>query len=437
MLTTLLDILTSPNLERISLTGKGQNTQPAWNPSWGRCWEAWDEFNLRTLLSIYGSSLDLACSSMSQPSPSEFDREILSEDTLEHFISRFNMPIINHALAVALERAGREGKLQQGLQAHLGRGSRCLLQEQRMDWCLASPQHPGAQAKYRCILPGDSKLDSKWNAELYNIDYEEWRKPVDQVVGYMINSRWRYGFAITDQELYVFRITLLPISVGSVPTLRTRPGIWETALPTGAEGDYDYSVADLSAMTADMTIASRQTADYDHQADLRHRDYRLQCAIVPWSAHGRDRLTVNLALWCLSMMSMGDGSIQTEYPPLDSWREDGNNGDSYVVHNTSGFATAKRGRPAGAATGGSGAAGSSSAGSSRGGAGASQYVDVTAIIRFDGRTRGERHRQFKFTAENGRSVTTREKDWQSVRGGGWVYEKWGKKYFCRKFPKED
>lgn len=79
------------------------------------------------------------------------------------------------------------------------------------------------------------------------------------------------------------------------------------------------------------------------------------------------------------MMSMGDGSIQTDYPALGSWRED----DGKHVHNTSGFTTAKRGRPAGAANVVAGDAGAAGAGGS-----ASQAVDVTTIVESAGWTRG-------------------------------------------------
>ncbi|KJZ74121.1 hypothetical protein HIM_06570 [Hirsutella minnesotensis 3608] len=49
--------------------------------------------------------------------------------------------------------------------------------------------------------------------------------------------------------------------------------------------------------------------------------YRLKYKSIPWAAHGHGKLTVNLAIWALAMMSINPEhrSIVEEPLPLNSW----------------------------------------------------------------------------------------------------------------------
>lgn len=46
------------------------------------------------------------------------------------------------------------------------------------------------------------------------VDYREWWKVLSQVEGYMAHHQSRYGFIITDMNLVVLRISILPIDNG-------------------------------------------------------------------------------------------------------------------------------------------------------------------------------------------------------------------------------
>ncbi|KAF5971817.1 hypothetical protein FBULB1_9021 [Fusarium bulbicola] len=59
---------------------------------------------------------------------------------------------------------------------------------------------------------------------------------------------------------------------------------------------------------------------------------------IPWNAHGKEVLTIKLALWSLIVIATsGDRAIGYSYPPLDSWRYNGKG----FVHNTSGATKAE------------------------------------------------------------------------------------------------
>ncbi|KAL8382078.1 hypothetical protein RB595_006050 [Gaeumannomyces hyphopodioides] len=422
MPTTLLDILTAPNLQRVSLTGPGSLTIPPWTPAWPGTWVGWKEFNYKTLLSIYEPILNQKCSTWMRREHTEFDIEILNEDTFDHFLTLFNHPIINHALAVALETLERPK-----IKAHLGRGSRCSGKDQGMDWCLISPNYPGEHNKYANVLPGDSKLQSKWNMGMFSTNHEAWLHPVDQILGYMITAGCRYGYIITDHELYVFRITLQPITSG---TAADRPLRGTTSLPENTEDD--TSLEDLSTATASITISSAWTEEYDFEADLQSREYMVECAMIPWSSHGSGQLTVNLALWCLAMMSLSDRSIKPAYKRLDSWTKTSRG----YVSDISGIVRSKLPKGAVIDNGESDDAQEAGVETEERGEGSQgrRIYDITQNARYEGKNKYGNH-IYSFTAENGSVVKTRMDYWVEFEcGKGFVYEKSGKMYLCRRFP---
>lgn len=65
------------------------------------------------------------------------------------------------------------------------------------------------------MLPGDTKLDSKWQPGIIDTrDYSEWQKVVAQVATYMASHFSRYGFIITDAVLVVLRLTRCEVGPG-------------------------------------------------------------------------------------------------------------------------------------------------------------------------------------------------------------------------------
>ncbi|KAH6848205.1 hypothetical protein B0I37DRAFT_354835 [Chaetomium sp. MPI-CAGE-AT-0009] len=84
---------------------------------------------------------------------------------------------------------------------------------------------------------------------------------------------------------------------------------------------------------SDESMASAASSYLDDEP-LEWEYHDPEYALVPWDAHGRGRLTIKLALWCLAMMAAnGDNYIDYWYPDLDSWRLAK---EGCYVHNTTG-----------------------------------------------------------------------------------------------------
>ncbi|KAL8366289.1 hypothetical protein RB595_004860 [Gaeumannomyces hyphopodioides] len=330
---TLLDLLTAPNLPRISRTGPGTNTIPAFIPHWPGVWEKWSGFDYGTLQPIYKPFLDTPCAEFVHLKHSDYDLEILNENTFDHFLTRFNFPIINQAFQVTRKAHGTNG--------NLGCGSRCG----DMDWAFVSSDHMEGGG-YECLLPGDSKLHSKWSVDLYSRDKEEWLNPISQILGYMVKNKRRYGFIITDEYCYAFRITLEPIPDSGAADRPRRSNTPAAPVDPGHDQSVaDLSVANLSITSAYTAVSTAHTESYIADDNIEDRQFMApEYAIIPWSHHGHGKLTVNLALWCLAMMSMHDSSIETRYKPLDSWKRI----KGGYEHNTSGVRVSKLKLPKGA-----------------------------------------------------------------------------------------
>lgn len=246
-----------------------------------------------------------------RPTASSFDAEIFAEDTFEDILRRFLSPTVNEALRLACAAIAQST-------VHLGRWSRCQSDHFMPDWSVVSSDYKTSNGKYLNLLPGDTKLHSKWSPGLLSRNYEEWRKPVSQIMGYMVDNGTRYGFLLSNESLVVFRVTREPIDPGSAAARRQRAMGVRRFGSAGA----DFS---LESLTLDDTSSFLDIDPFDQE----YRDP--QFAVIPWSAHG-NCLTIKLALWCLSMMVFGDKSLGKEYPPLDSWRRV----EGGYTHNTSG-----------------------------------------------------------------------------------------------------
>ncbi len=70
-----------------------------------------------------------------------------------------------------------------------------------------------SKGKAKNILPGDTKLSSKWSSSTINPgDIEkhdvrqDWYQPIAQIFTYCVRNNARYGYLITDKELVVIRV---------------------------------------------------------------------------------------------------------------------------------------------------------------------------------------------------------------------------------------
>uniref|UniRef100_A0A0B7JJ87 Uncharacterized protein n=1 Tax=Bionectria ochroleuca TaxID=29856 RepID=A0A0B7JJ87_BIOOC len=144
---------------------------------------------------------------------------------------------------------------------------------------------------------------------------------------YTHNASTRYGFIITNAHLVVLRLTRESIAPGA--TLG-RPQRQQQQKVHGRHSSHNSDLSFMSSQFSAMSITHSSNDD----ATSKSVEYQpLGYAAKDWRAHGEGRLTIKLALFCLCLMAARGKSIQTSYPPLDSWRRDKNG----YVHNTAGL----------------------------------------------------------------------------------------------------
>ncbi|KAK3304881.1 uncharacterized protein B0T15DRAFT_537917 [Chaetomium strumarium] len=147
-------------------------------------------------------------------------------------------------------------------------------------------------------------------------NYGEWQNVMAQIVTYMAFNHSRYGFIITDTVFVALRITRCEVGPG-LAAGRARRAMATT---------HQRRPSDESMASAGSSYLDDEPLEWEYQDP--------EYALAPWDAHGRGRLTIRLALWCLAMMAAnGDNHIDYWYPDLDSWRLAK---EGYYVHNTTG-----------------------------------------------------------------------------------------------------
>lgn len=292
----LLEVLTRPNVGVQSVAVPGGNTSSAMTISVDT-WYPWINFNYTTLTRIFRRELASEYRGSQERVPLDDDTNICSEDTLEDLLRGFITPAVNYALN------GQVGS------CYFGRGSRCSIYI-KSDWSVTSPDWINNDGGYINILPGDTKLSSKWQPTMIDgtaRQYAEWKKVMAQVVGYMVSHESRYGFVITDACLVVLRVTRRE------------------------------STSDITTIS-DVSMVSSSSDDSSQDRPLQWEYHPPEYAIVPWSAHGPGNLTIKLSLWFLAMMAAnGDRFLDFSYPDLDTWR----GGEKGYTHNTSGATLSK------------------------------------------------------------------------------------------------
>lgn len=99
-------------------------------------WSIWQEFNYKTLGSIFGHLVNAECGKTRSASQtagvSGLDSEIYDEDQLEHqILSWYTIPIVNDASA----HANRVLGLKEEFVLHLGRRGRCTHEQSGVCVC--------------------------------------------------------------------------------------------------------------------------------------------------------------------------------------------------------------------------------------------------------------------------------------------------------------
>ncbi|RSM15714.1 hypothetical protein CDV31_004813 [Fusarium ambrosium] len=289
--TTVLSYLTQPNppVNRDGLR-PGINTSPGGQQSIDfEGWQKWDEFNFKSLYSKFGRLLEshFTPKPPKPPTISGLDFRIVNEESLEHqILSRDTIPIVNAALDHARAWLKKRHKQPYPL-LHIGRGN--YVYDNR---------------KYYNLLPGESKISSKWSSEPSHYDLQPdsastWRLPPLQLFGYADASQVRYGFIITDAELVVFELSKIAIDPGIAAT---RPQRFAHARVESADTDLSTSMQ-ATSLNDGTGVTSESYLD-NHTGNPVHPRHKT----IPWDAHGPKKLTVRLAM-----------DLDAWYPPLDSW----------------------------------------------------------------------------------------------------------------------
>ncbi|KAL8715674.1 MAG: hypothetical protein Q9225_006327 [Loekoesia sp. 1 TL-2023] len=237
----LFEFLTHPN-PRVDCRQcrKGSNTTPGSNRSLRACpseIREWEDFGVSFVDAAYGGTLR-AILDRSYPLrdysnlPSFPFREICDEDSLEGLLILWNWQVVSSALeasqkhiwedpshqAVYMVRGGQAlylgggiKKGRSGIRRPDWAGVQRLDEEQR----LFQPHN-----KPRNILPGDTKLSSKWNSsqiekgKLKTRPKKNWYRPISQIYDYCRRANARYCYLFTDQELVVMRLDIERSDVG-------------------------------------------------------------------------------------------------------------------------------------------------------------------------------------------------------------------------------
>ncbi|KAK3374232.1 hypothetical protein B0T24DRAFT_704490 [Lasiosphaeria ovina] len=338
---TILTELGVPNpvIESTRLT-QGSNTL---NPRWHDVgeWSIWQEFNYKTLGSIFSHIVNAEWKDplrVASGRGGSLDSEIYDEDQLEHqILSRHTIPIINDALIHANGVLG----LKEESVLHLGRRGRCTHEQsgdgrEFPDWTLVSPERRAEYwddngycflGKYYNLLPGDTKISSKWSPSLYTerrARGNQWEWPVRQVLTYACSLGVRYGYLITDKHLVVFQFAREAVGSG------LSAGREQRVLPAATHARAESGSTDLSTTFQTLSISSAPYSDRSPTTDFQPPKYQ----VIDWINSGEGVLTVKLALFYLCLMAgHGPSNIQASYPRLNSWcrLENGT-----FRHNTSG-----------------------------------------------------------------------------------------------------
>ena len=207
----------------------------------------------------------------------------------------WNFKVVEEALKQSQDRL--RGRVARG-NVHMVLGSQAAQPGPHMnpDWAgiQAEPVDSSDRSLPENILPGDTKLSKKWQSSKIRkgeitrtYDKTDWLRPIAQIYTYCVQSGKRYGYLITDKELLATRI--LPV----------------------LDGDKDDSISRFSRQSTKPISGSPAQHVLDRGI--------MECKAIPWhlpETHGRNELTVNMAIWYLHMLAAENCGIENRYQPL-------------------------------------------------------------------------------------------------------------------------
>jgi len=210
----------------------------------------------------------------------KLSRSIYHEFSVTDIVKGFHMKIVTEALSKTTKRAdllGQEVSMLPG--KGVGIFYRRSPEREQPDWAARSD----FEYEYS-ILPGDSKLSKKFNTTIIEaitddngqlVGNQNHKAPLDQLAYYCIKTGMRYGYIITDKELFVLRVG------------------------TNNEEPQDSNFLKLRTAV--------------------HKNPRVEYQVIPWTNGDNEKqLTVNLALWALHILAANNGHLDWAYDELEN-----------------------------------------------------------------------------------------------------------------------
>lgn len=232
--------------------------------------------------------------------------EIRDEDFLEALLIRWTQAVVSRALAVAQRDTAANSD-----QIFMARGGQGWIDTSRIrvrpDWAGIQTDkikelkvNHQKRTMYRNVLPGDTKLSSKWGTKVYeeNKMDSSYSEPFRRIFTYCEEANIRYGYLITQKELVVIRLVYEERTNG--PDAPDKPDSAPSLLREQSKRDAKASVppdARKRKSSEPKLILEYQSIDWE---DELHHDKRTKERKEP------ETLTINLALWCLRLMAKNE-----------------------------------------------------------------------------------------------------------------------------------
>ena len=161
-------------------------------------WYSWDEFYYDNITTIFREQVATQFSDDKEPKALDKDTSVYNGGSVEHTFRRYRIPTVNYALN-GMPNA-----------PHCGRGTRCPGTGSgfKAGWsCISDAAMDLNNESYLNLVPGDTKISSKWWPGLHDDQYRflEWQNAIAQTVSYSAERHARYSFIVTDTVLVVLR----------------------------------------------------------------------------------------------------------------------------------------------------------------------------------------------------------------------------------------
>lgn len=215
-------------------------------------------------------------------------KEISDENSLDALLIRWTYPVVSTALSIAQSQPESQGTYDTSdhpFEISMAKGGQAYIStEKRLtpDWAgilydqnYNKRSHSNNTRHYRNVLPGDTKLSTKFKSEWGWRD-QRFREPIIQVFTYCRRAHVPYGFIITQEELVVLHLFY---------------------------GDED-----------DPNTLTEVAKKYEY----------LEWKAIPWANSTSNDLTINLTLWCLHMLAAkmkpigGRGELKTQHEAAEA-----------------------------------------------------------------------------------------------------------------------